>query len=104
MVARDVGAAGWRPLYLLGIVLGGAAIYVVFPDHYDVSQLERSTELVVASGLLMGFGGRMCNGCTSGHGICGIARLSRRSITATAAFFGFALATMFLFRHVLELY
>jgi uncharacterized membrane protein YedE/YeeE len=56
--------------------------------------------IVIAGGFLVGFGTRLGGGCTSGHGVCGLARLSRRSITATGVFFGTALVTSFVFRHL----
>lgn len=55
---------------------------------------------VLAGGLLVGFGTRLGSGCTSGHGLCGMARLSRRSVAATVTFFGVAMLIVFLTRHV----
>ena len=64
-------------------------------------QMPASWTVVIAAGLLVGFGARLGGGCTSGHGICGIARLSVRSITATAIFMLTAIAVVALTRHVL---
>jgi uncharacterized membrane protein YedE/YeeE len=97
---RSFGEQGWRPLFLLGIVAGGGLASLFLPEQFSMSEYDRSMPLVVASGFLMGFGGRMCNGCTSGHGVCGISRLSVRSIVATATFFGTTLAAVFVLRHV----
>jgi uncharacterized protein len=63
--------------------------------------LPASWSVIVAAGLLVGFGARLGGGCTSGHGICGVARLSVRSITATAIFMLAAIATVAITRHVL---
>jgi uncharacterized membrane protein YedE/YeeE len=60
-----------------------------------------SIPVLVAAGLLVGFGTRLGNGCTSGHGVCGIARLSPRSIAATATFMAAGFATVFVLRHVI---
>ncbi len=57
--------------------------------------------LLIVAGLLVGFGTRLGNGCTSGHGVCGMARLSPRSIAATATFMASAAATVFILRHVI---
>jgi uncharacterized membrane protein YedE/YeeE len=62
--------------------------------------MPSSLGLIVVSGLLVGFGTRMASGCTSGHGICGIARVSPRSLAATAIFMACAIVVVFLTRHV----
>jgi uncharacterized membrane protein YedE/YeeE len=64
-------------------------------------QVSASVPLLIAAGLLVGFGTRLGNGCTSGHGVCGMARLSPRSIVATLIFMTTGLATLFQMRHVL---
>jgi uncharacterized membrane protein YedE/YeeE len=64
-------------------------------------EMQASVPVLVVAGLLVGFGTRLGSGCTSGHGVCGIARLSKRSIVATAVFFVVAMLTVFLTRHVL---
>ena len=64
-------------------------------------QLPSSWTVIIAGGLLVGFGARLGGGCTSGHGICGVARLSVRSIAATAIFMLTAIATVAITRHVL---
>ncbi len=63
--------------------------------------MQASVPVLAVAGLLVGFGTRLGSGCTSGHGVCGIARLSRRSIAATAVFFVVAMLVVFLSRHVL---
>ena len=57
--------------------------------------------LLLAAGFLVGFGTRLGNGCTSGHGVCGLGRLSRRSLAAVLTFMGFAIATTFVVRHLI---
>ena len=63
-------------------------------------QVTDTPLLLIAAGLLVGFGTRLGGGCTSGHGVCGLARLSPRSVAATAIFFATAAATVFVVRHV----
>lgn len=89
----------WRAAYLLGLILSPFAYRLVHAlPPYSVTQ---SGAYLIAGGLLVGFGTRLGNGCTSGHGICGLGRLSKRSIAATLIFMGAAAATVFVIRHVL---
>jgi uncharacterized membrane protein YedE/YeeE len=91
---------GWRVAFLAGLVLApvlAAAIgYAMAPPR-----LPASWAVIVAAGLLVGFGTRLGGGCTSGHGICGIARLSSRSVAATIVFMVTGVATVAVTRHVL---
>lgn len=84
--------------FLAGLLLGGAAAmtWVRAPDL----QIAASTPMLIIAGLLVGFGTRWGSGCTSGHGVCGLARLSPRSLVATLVFMGVAAVTVFLLRHV----
>lgn len=76
---------GWRPVFLAGLLAGGAAMLLADRAMFgDVP--GRSLPAMLAAGLLVGFGTRLANGCTSGHGVCGIARLSPRSLVATGVF------------------
>jgi uncharacterized membrane protein YedE/YeeE len=75
----------WRAMFVAGLVLGGVVLLGVYPQALP-STFSRSLPLVALAGLLVGFGTRLGNGCTSGHGVCGIGRMSRRSIVATATF------------------
>ncbi len=75
----------WRALFVGGMVLGGLLAFVLLPGAFDAHP-ARSPLLLGAAGLLVGVGTRLANGCTSGHGICGNARLARRSIVATLTF------------------
>lgn len=85
--------------FVVGLPLGAAiiALLVRSPDVVVTS----SVPLLLVAGLLVGFGTRLGTGCTSGHGVCGIARLSPRSLAATATFMGSAALTVFLMRHVI---
>jgi len=87
----------WRAAFVAGLVLG-ALCYLSTAD-VPVTVLA-PLPAILAGGLLVGFGTRLGSGCTSGHGLCGMVRLSRRSIVATATFFGVAMLTVFLTRHV----
>ena len=87
----------WRAAFVAGLVLG--ALGYLSAADVPVTVLAPLPALL-AGGLLVGFGTRLGSGCTSGHGLCGMARLSRRSVVATATFFGVAMLTVFLTRHV----
>jgi uncharacterized protein len=79
------GDTSWKWYFLGGLLLGGALIKFVLPTAFS-GQLETEIWTVVVAGLLVGFGTILGSGCTSGHGICGISRLSPRSIVATLVF------------------
>lgn len=91
----------WRLLFLLGLVLG-AAIYSLW-GAATPQRLGFPVPLLIAAGLLTGYGTAQANGCTSGHGVCGLARLSLRSLAATATFLLVAILTTYLVRHVIGL-
>jgi uncharacterized membrane protein YedE/YeeE len=74
----------WRVAFLIGLALSGVAIAITLPDAIGAS--IRSPIAIVVAGLLVGFGTRLGSGCTSGHGVCGLARLSMRSLVAVAIF------------------
>lgn len=90
----------WRAAFVGGLVLGALA-YVLTMGDSSVVRVSASLPFVVVGGLLVGFGTRLGSGCTSGHSLCGLAQLSRRSIAATVVFFGVAMLTVFLTHHVL---
>lgn len=104
MIAAAAGIAGSRPsapaaAFVLGLPLGALLVSLVAgPPELAVTS---SVPLLIAAGLLVGFGTRLGNGCTSGHGVCGIARLSPRSFAATATFMALGFFTVFLMRHVI---
>ena len=88
----------WRAAFVVGLIAAPlAAMFVGYPA--PVAQMPTSLITVAVAGLLVGFGTRLANGCTSGHGVCGIARLSVRSITATAVFMAAAIIVVALTRH-----
>jgi uncharacterized membrane protein YedE/YeeE len=97
-IARN--AAQWKQsaAFILGLPTG-AVLMAAFVREPQI-EISSSIPLLVAAGLLVGFGTRLANGCTSGHGVCGVARLSRRSLVATATFMMTAIATVFVARHV----
>ena len=92
------GDRGWRIAFLLGMV---AAATAWFAFDGAVPRAGFPLPWLLAAGVLVGFGTRIGSGCTSGHGVCGLARLSRRSLAATLAFMGAGIATVFVLRHVL---
>jgi uncharacterized membrane protein YedE/YeeE len=90
----------WQWAFLMGLLTAGLA--AAFAGEIAPPALgQESAWLLIPAGLLVGFGTRLGNGCTSGHGVCGISRLSRRSLAATGMFMASAAATVFLLRHVL---
>ncbi|MBP6495724.1 MAG: YeeE/YedE family protein [Psychrobacter sp.] len=89
----------WQVLFIAGLVISPSLYSLVKP----LTNIEVSTSLplLIGAGLLVGFGTRLGSGCTSGHGICGNARLSPRSMAATVTFMFFGIVTVYLGRHVL---
>jgi uncharacterized membrane protein YedE/YeeE len=90
----------WRLAFVAGIVLGPLVLAALGGALPEV-ELQAPLPILLLAGLLVGFGTQLGSGCTSGHGICGIARGSPRSIAATAVFFAVAAATVFVMRHVI---
>ena len=90
----------WRLAFLIGLVLGPLAIAALSGTMPEIA-VTHQWPLLVAGGLLVGYGTRLGSGCTSGHGVCGLARLSPRSLAATATFMAVAAATVFVSRHVI---
>ena len=89
----------WRATFVAGLIaapLSAALLGYTIP----IPHMPTSFATIAVAGLLVGFGTRFSNGCTSGHGICGIARLSPRSITATAIFMAAAIVVVAVTRHV----
>jgi uncharacterized membrane protein YedE/YeeE len=84
--------------FVAGLPAGAAAVWAV--RGAPAIEITSSPPLLIAAGLLVGFGTRLGNGCSSGHGVCGLARLSRRSIGATATFMIAGVATVFVARHL----
>ena len=93
------GDIAWRVAFIAGLFL--APIVWLTMRAMPPAQIDHSPALLAAGGLLVGIGTRFGSGCTSGHGVCGIARMSPRSLLATACFVGAGFVTVFVVRHVL---
>lgn len=96
--ARDDFA--WRAALLAGMVTGPAVVWLLFGEMPAV-QVPISTAALIMGGLIVGVGVTFGSGCTSGHGVCGMARLSPRSIVATLIFMIFTFVTVYVVRHVI---
>ena len=90
----------WRLAFVGGLLLGGVMIAAQHPE-FITPTASASPLLLAVAGLLVGYGTRSAGGCTSGHGVCGLARLSPRSIVATGVFMAVAALTVFVTRHLL---
>jgi uncharacterized membrane protein YedE/YeeE len=99
LLALPKGDSAWRIAFILGLVVSP----LVFASAHALPavRVDAGTGTLVAAGLLVGLGTRYGAGCTSGHGVCGLSRLSPRSLVATAAFMLAGFATVFVVRHVL---
>lgn len=100
---RDINLSasdtGWRIAFIAGLVLAPLIwqLFAVLPNI----QIDTSTSILIAAGLITGFGTRYGSGCTSGHGVCGISRLSPRAVVATLIFMSFGFLTVYISRHLL---
>lgn len=88
----------WRLAFLAGLLIGGGMLLLLHPAAFQAAAAGSPLKLA-AAGFLVGLGARLANGCTSGHGICGLARLSPRSLIATAVFMASGMMSVFLLRH-----
>ena len=93
------GDAGWRLAFIAGLLVAPTLWGLFWPAV--TPRIEAGWPVLVIAGLLVGWGTRYGSGCTSGHGVCGLSRLSPRSLVATLAFMGAGFATVFLIRHVI---
>lgn len=91
----------WRSLFLAGIILGAWLVPTLQSIPYPLEMTD-SWPLILTGGFLVGFGTRLGSGCTSGHGVCGLARFARRSFAATLTFMVTAIITVFIMRHILQ--
>lgn len=96
----SAGDLSWRVLFIAGLVAGGAVLLLVNPEAFHVG-IHRSFAALAVAGLLVGFGARLGSGCTSGHGVCGLSRLSRRSLVATLTFMATGALSVFVVVHLL---
>ena len=94
-----LGDVAWRVLFVVGLALGAGAWEAISGGAAGY-RMQASLPMLVVAGLLVGFGTRWGAGCTSGHGICGLARLSPRSLVAVGVFMASAALTVFVLRHV----
>ena len=90
---------GWRAAFVIGMVAAPLVWQLIAP--LPPMEMPSNPLVIVLAGLLVGFGTRLGSGCTSGHGVCGLSRLSLRSLAATLTFIGAGAATVFVVRHVL---
>jgi uncharacterized protein len=97
--ARPAGDTGWRIAFIIGIVLA-PTVWLLFQTLPEIT-IEAGYPLLIAAGLLVGISTRYGAGCTSGHGVCGISRLSPRSFVATLLFMGSGFATVYIARHLI---
>ena len=90
----------WRAAFVVGLLTGGLILKLLSSQAFDIGVVRSGGAFVIA-GLLIGFGARLGNGCTSGHGVCGISRFSKRSIVATATFIATGAAAVYFLNHLL---
>ncbi len=98
LLVKPSTAPGWRLLFLLGLVIG--TLLYGWLGHSTPLRQGFPVPLLIVAGLLTGYGTAQANGCTSGHGVCGMARFSVRSFVATGTFLAVALLTTYVLRHV----
>lgn len=94
------GDIAWRVAFLLGLLAGGFGMYLQQPELFAMT-IERSSWALAAAGVLVGVGTQMGSGCTSGHGVCGISRFSKRSMAATGTFMLTGAIAVFVVNHLL---
>ena len=99
LIERGATDRGER-LAFIGGLLGGPVLYALVLQRPAIT-LDASAITLIAAGLLVGYGTRLGGGCTSGHGVCGVARLSPRSLIATAVFMAAGIVTVYVMRHML---
>lgn len=87
----------WRLAFFIGLISGGALLFYLKPEQF-VNLSQASTADYIIAGFLVGFGTLLGNGCTSGHGVCGISRLSIRSILSTLTFIGFGVISVLIYK------
>ena len=99
LLRPSAGDAGWRLAFIAGLLAAPLLWRILAP--LPLVRIDASAGLLIAAGLLVGWGTRHGSGCTSGHGICGLSRLSPRSLAATLLFMTAGFATVYLVRHLL---
>jgi len=102
LLPPKVGDTTWRLAFLLGLLAAPTVFHALVPAQFITAPRIEAAELtVIAAGLLVGIGTRYASGCTSGHGVCGLSRLSPRSLVATASFMGAGFAIVYVLRHLI---
>ena len=99
LIAARRGDLAWRFAFIGGLLV--APLAILLAGKQMTLHIEASVATLAIAGLLVGLGTRYGSGCTSGHGVCGLSRLSPRSLVATAAFMGAGILTVFVTRHIL---
>jgi uncharacterized membrane protein YedE/YeeE len=98
LTSRSGAERSWRLLFVTGLI-AGAALYRLFYGPLPI-QIQSTAPVLLAAGALVGWGTRLGSGCTSGHGVCGLARLSPRSLLATVTFMLFGVLTVYVVKHL----
>ena len=102
LLPPKAGDTTWRVFFLLGMLAAPTVFHAVVPAQYITApRIDASGWMVIAAGLLVGIGTRYASGCTSGHGVCGLSRLSPRSLVATLSFMGAGFVMVYALRHIL---
>jgi len=102
LLSPRVGDIGWRIAFLLGMAASPWVASLIFPEGLmEAPRIETGYAAIAIAGLLVGFGTRYGSGCTSGHGVCGLSRLSPRSLVSTLTFMGLGFATVYVVRHLI---
>lgn len=99
LIITTPGDRLWRALFLAGLIISGLVYQFIAPGVFS-ARPDYPLVLLIPGAFIVGFGTRMGGGCTSGHGVCGIGRLSRRSIVATVLFITTGVITVYVIRHV----
>lgn len=100
IAGATTGEAVWRVAFIAGLMMS-PIVYAAGGASLPRISLGHSVPTLIVAGLLVGFGTRLGSGCTSGHGVCGLARGSRRSLVAAVVFMGTAILTVFIARHII---
>jgi len=102
LMPPKMGDTSWRIAFMLGLFAAPTVFHAVMPAQYITApRIDATDMMVIVAGLLVGIGTRYASGCTSGHGVCGLSRLSPRSLLATASFMSAGFVMVYVLRHVL---
>ncbi len=100
LISKSTRDTSWRWIFLLGLIAGTLLYHFITGTPFPAPPNNSLPPLIIG-GLLVGYGTSMGSGCTSGHGVCGIARFSTRSITATLCFMAAGIVSLFVFKHII---